>query len=598
MDMKKIAARLRSLVLVPLVMVLIPAVANASTISIGDGIISELGSTITMSITLDSAPSGLSGYVITVMLSDQNVAEITRVSFPSWASMTDNSALPAVSFWIKAADLNSRIQAGATNIDLGTLTIRGNAGGECVIDVTVNQVDDDNGYPINPSVRPGTLIVGQYDLTISSMAGGSVTDPGEGAFTHYAGAEVDLVASPAPGYEFAEWTGDVGAIDDINAASTTITMAGDYSIIASFVDVRKPYIAVSATWIDFGNVVVGSWSFAQLVTIANDGLAALHVGMIVIDGMDAGQFAKRNDNCSGQTILPGGSATLEMVFNPTSTERKSAALTIPSDDPDEVTVTVTLGGAGVIGPPSTVTLTAFPINLLADGACTSTITATVKDVWGNNVADDTRVTFATDQGSLENGAVTATTLDGVATATLTASTESGIATVRAQVDDISDCIAVFFKQFGQPDVIAAKTESTGIGMVTVDAKDEANTAVTKSGEGTPTITVARYEDSPYGFPSTLFAGEYISVHLDATTDVDEVAVCFYYPIAVDESNARLYWWDEVSGHWVLADVQPIDASDKDDYGVKVCILISATGTIPALDDLQRTLFFAAGDGMD
>jgi hypothetical protein len=77
----------------------------------------------------------------------------------------------------------------------------------------------------------------QYDLTISSTAGGLVTDPGEGVHKYDEGALVDLVATPGGGYKFVEWTGDVGTVADVYAASTTITMNGDYSITANFEEV-------------------------------------------------------------------------------------------------------------------------------------------------------------------------------------------------------------------------------------------------------------------------------------------------------------------------------------------------------------------------
>ena len=73
-----------------------------------------------------------------------------------------------------------------------------------------------------------------YALTISSTAGGSVTTPGEGAFSYPLGTVVTLVASPAGGYQFVTWTGNVGTIADVSAASTNITMNGDYSITANF----------------------------------------------------------------------------------------------------------------------------------------------------------------------------------------------------------------------------------------------------------------------------------------------------------------------------------------------------------------------------
>jgi len=78
----------------------------------------------------------------------------------------------------------------------------------------------------------------EYNLTISSTEGGSVTTPGQGteSFTYDEGEVVNLLAEPDEGYEFVNWTGDVGTVADVNAASTTITMNGNYSITANFHD--------------------------------------------------------------------------------------------------------------------------------------------------------------------------------------------------------------------------------------------------------------------------------------------------------------------------------------------------------------------------
>jgi len=88
----------------------------------------------------------------------------------------------------------------------------------------------------NYSIRANFIAIPpvRHTLTISSTAGGSVITPGEGTFTYDAGTIVSLVAMPATGYHFVGWTGDVGAIANINAASTTITMNGSCSIRADF----------------------------------------------------------------------------------------------------------------------------------------------------------------------------------------------------------------------------------------------------------------------------------------------------------------------------------------------------------------------------
>jgi len=98
----------------------------------------------------------------------------------------------------------------------------------------------------------------QYDLSINSTGGGSVTEPGEGVSPCDEGTVVDLVATPDAGYRFIEWTGDVGTIADVNAAATTIIMNNDYSITANFVGVVAGDVGIKAgDWIKFEYTITG-----------------------------------------------------------------------------------------------------------------------------------------------------------------------------------------------------------------------------------------------------------------------------------------------------------------------------------------------------
>jgi hypothetical protein len=74
----------------------------------------------------------------------------------------------------------------------------------------------------------------EYDLTTSSTAGGSVTVPGEGTFIYHDGTVVGLAATATSGCYFVNWTGDVHTVGDVSAATTTITMNGNYSVTANF----------------------------------------------------------------------------------------------------------------------------------------------------------------------------------------------------------------------------------------------------------------------------------------------------------------------------------------------------------------------------
>jgi len=89
---------------------------------------------------------------------------------------------------------------------------------------------------------------GPYDLTISSTLGGSVTATFDGEETVIgpgktqtisdipAGTAVALVAEPQEDYGFVKWTGNVGTIKDVNAASANITMNATYSITANLAE--------------------------------------------------------------------------------------------------------------------------------------------------------------------------------------------------------------------------------------------------------------------------------------------------------------------------------------------------------------------------
>jgi hypothetical protein len=116
----------------------------------------------------------------------------------------------------------------------------GDVNGDGLDDFLIGAYADEDGgvYAGQTYLLLGTPPPVQYDLTISSTSGGNVTTPGEGLFPDYdEGTVVDLVATPDAGYEFDNWTGDVGTIANVNTAATKVTMTGDYSIAANFKEI-------------------------------------------------------------------------------------------------------------------------------------------------------------------------------------------------------------------------------------------------------------------------------------------------------------------------------------------------------------------------
>jgi hypothetical protein len=148
----------------------------------------------------------------------------------------------------------------------------------------------------------------QYDLSINSTEGGSVTMPGEGMFNYTAGTVVDLVATPDAGYRFVEWTGDVDTIADVNAAATNITMNGSYSIAASFVSVEAGDVGIKAgDWIKFEYAITGlpagqpyiKWSKLEFLSVEG-------TNATVRSTMHGSDGTEQSDTASVDVVSGGG----------------------------------------------------------------------------------------------------------------------------------------------------------------------------------------------------------------------------------------------------------------------------------------------------
>ena len=100
-----------------------------------------------------------------------------------------------------------------------------------------------------------------YDLSIgANPAGGGTATDLFNASPYTAGTVVSIQAVAAAGYRFVNWTGDVDTIDDVKDAETTITMDGDYYIIANFEEIQ---VGVKAgDWIKVEYTISG-WPAGQ-----------------------------------------------------------------------------------------------------------------------------------------------------------------------------------------------------------------------------------------------------------------------------------------------------------------------------------------------
>jgi hypothetical protein len=92
-------------------------------------------------------------------------------------------------------------------------------------------------------------------------------------------------------------------------------------------------ISVSPVVRQYPVTALGSASAPELFTVTNHGAQNRTMGSITLEGLNAGEFAKGADLCSGQTLAAGTSCSVSVMFKPLTRGTKSAELRIPSDDP-------------------------------------------------------------------------------------------------------------------------------------------------------------------------------------------------------------------------------------------------------------------------
>ena len=182
----------------------------------------------------------------------------------------------------------------------------GNVGTIADVNAAVTTITVDDDYSITANFAE------PYDLTTRSTEGGSVTSPGEGMYTYVAGEVVNLVATPNAGYQFVNWTGDVGTIGNANAATTTITVNDDYAITANFEEIPKYELIISST--AGGSVTVpGEGTFAYDEGTVVNLTAEADTGHLFVDWTgDVGAVA--DVNAATITITMNGNYSITANF--------------------------------------------------------------------------------------------------------------------------------------------------------------------------------------------------------------------------------------------------------------------------------------------
>ncbi|MBA4371726.1 MAG: hypothetical protein C0402_02560 [Thermodesulfovibrio sp.] len=98
--------------------------------------------------------------------------------------------------------------------------------------------------------------------------------------------------------------------------------------------------------VNFGNVTVNQFSAIQTITVRNAGAANLVIGSIAVQDPATAPFSITSNTCAGQTLAPSATCTIGVRFSPIAAGVVYETFDIPSNDPNEKVVRVTLKGSG------------------------------------------------------------------------------------------------------------------------------------------------------------------------------------------------------------------------------------------------------------
>lgn len=96
----------------------------------------------------------------------------------------------------------------------------------------------------------------------------------------------------------------------------------------------------------FGNLTEGA-TRDQTVTVTNGGTAALVLGTVAQANPLAAPFSIVSNGCSGETLPPAETCTVVIRYAPTAVGTANDSFDVPSNDPDEASVTISVSGTGI-----------------------------------------------------------------------------------------------------------------------------------------------------------------------------------------------------------------------------------------------------------
>ncbi|HDH13468.1 MAG TPA: choice-of-anchor D domain-containing protein [Nitrospirae bacterium] len=376
------------------------------------------------------------------------------------------------------------------------------------------------------------------------------------------------------------------------------------SLTGTGVTVTGPDISATPASRDFGIVAVSDVSPSQIFTVSSNGTTDLVIGGVYLTGINPYQFNLQYENCSGQTIAPSGTCTIEARYEPTKTGTMYAKIGIDSNDPDTPTLYIDLSGTGVNttppvadpnGPYTGVEGQAISLDASGSTDADGTITLYEWDIDNDGTFDyssslptqshtyasqDTytiNLRVTDDAGARDEATTTATISDTSPTADFTASPTSGLAPLTVNFTDNST-------GYDQPLSYEWDFDNDGVIDSTVQ-----NPSYTYNTAGTYTVSLTATDSD--GSADSLTRTDYITVTACPDPVRIEGAIPVYYSTLQAAYNAA------VDGDII----QSRDITFTEDLNINRSISVTFKGgydcdytTITGLTTLNGTLTISDG----
>jgi len=305
--------------------VALPPPPTAPTVSATTASVSR-GETAQIELIYNSAPEGLSGYLITVSLTNPAVANIEEVEFVVFDNPAKQAAISPdrKSVTLRGVDFAREVEPGDTDITLVRITLRGVQEGTTSIHIVLEKFDADRGADLVPTTatRDGSLTV-TPGAPLPAVSAGSAT------INHGETAQIPIVYDQAPrglsGYLITvSLVSPVAEIEDVDFVV--------FDNLAKQAIISPDRRSVTLRGVDFAGEVQQGDTDITLVRITLRGVASgttpIQVRLERFDADDGSDLVPLTETREGSLTVTGG-PTLPTVSAGSASCNVGDTVTIP-----------------------------------------------------------------------------------------------------------------------------------------------------------------------------------------------------------------------------------------------------------------------------